>query len=152
MNERDVARFLAKVERRGPDECWPWTAGVDKDGYGRLKSSGKTLKAHRIAFFLAHGRWPEPFGCHSCDNPPCCNPEHVFEGSCQDNHSDMDRKGRRLNVTGASHGNTMLPDSAVLEIRAAAGRGRRQDLADKFGISYGHVWAIQKGICRASVV
>src|SRR5262245_2521405 len=93
MNTEDIARFWPKVDVRGPDECWPWIAGKGA-GYGSFWLDGRNVTAHRVAFFLANGKWPDPFGCHSCDNHPCCNPAHIFEGTQWDNDMDRVAKGR----------------------------------------------------------
>ena len=89
-------RFWEKVDKRGPDECWEWTASTNSKGYGRLSSGrGVYLKAHRTAFVLSCGPIPEDLNVlHTCDNPPCCNPKHLFLGTFKDNTHDMIRKGR----------------------------------------------------------
>lgn len=75
-------RFWEKVERRGPDDCWPWTAGKTAAGYGMFKRPGRDgtrSTAHRVAWELEHGR-PVPDGLvvdHLCENRPCCNPAHL---------------------------------------------------------------------------
>lgn len=75
-----VERFWAKVERRGPDECWPWLAGTDR-GWGVFgrKRDGRWVKdyAHRIAYELAHGRPPVDTIDHLCRNRACVNPAHL---------------------------------------------------------------------------
>jgi hypothetical protein len=50
---------------------------------------------HVYAFYLANGHWPEPFCLHKCDNPPCCNPSHLFEGDAAENAEDRNLKGRQ---------------------------------------------------------
>lgn len=93
-------RFWAKVERRGPDECWNWTANRAGDGYGSIGVDGRMLGAHRVAWELTRGAIPKGEGvhgtcvCHRCDNPLCCNPAHLFLGSHTDNVRDMRGKGR----------------------------------------------------------
>jgi hypothetical protein len=117
MDDRAAARFWAKVQRRGPHECWPWTAGVDKDGYGKLKMpDGTHVRSNRAVFFLTHGNWPD-FGCHTCDVTGCCNPRHVFDGSPQDNVADMVKKLRH--ARGRRIGNAYMTPDAVLGIRAS---------------------------------
>ena len=92
-------RFWPKVDKRGPDECWPWTASRNVTGYGKFSVGGKGgwINASRAAWGFANGA-PAPEGmlvCHRCDNPPCCNPAHLFLGTPKDNMRDMIAKGRQ---------------------------------------------------------
>ena len=91
-------RFWDRVDKSG--ECWLWTGTTLSNGYGKLSygGHGKEVSAHRFSFFLAHGSWPEPYCCHSCDNPGCVRPEHLFEGTAHDNNKDMTDKGRANRV------------------------------------------------------
>lgn len=85
-------RLWARVERRGPGECWEWTAHRLPKGYGVF---GPGVVAHRVAWEVAHGPIPDGLHVlHTCDNPPCCNPGHLRLGTPQDNVDDMMRKGR----------------------------------------------------------
>ena len=92
-----VPRVLSLVDRSaGHESCWPYDGYRSPTGYGMSTSCGRTLYAHRVAYESAHG--PVPKGLrvlHACDNPPCCNPAHLFVGTQADNVHDMDRKGRR---------------------------------------------------------
>jgi hypothetical protein len=90
-------RFAAKVDVRGPDECWEWTGYRCPRGYGTLWVAGKNKKAHRVALEIALGRPIAPAlgALHTCDNPPCCNPAHLYEGTAQDNSDDAAVRGRR---------------------------------------------------------
>jgi hypothetical protein len=88
------ARFEAKVDRRGPDECWPWTAGRDSDGYGMIKVEGRIHTASRVAFFLAHGRWPTETR-HTCHVRLCCNPAHLVDGTHAENMAGLAASGRK---------------------------------------------------------
>lgn len=89
--------FWSRVDKRGEGECWLWRGSLSrKGGYGALCHGGKTLRATRVAWSLAHGR-PFPDGllaCHSCDNPPCVNPAHIWAGTAADNMRDALAKGR----------------------------------------------------------
>ena len=87
-------RFWSKVDIRGEDECWEWHAGRAPEGYGRFGVDGKLWMAHRYAFFLTNGDLGDLCVLHSCDNPPCCNPKHLFLGTRQDNNIDKMLKGR----------------------------------------------------------
>lgn len=150
MQELDsvtIARFHAKVDRRGPDECWPWTASVGKKhGYGLFAIKKKARLAHRVAFFIEHGRWPDPFCCHHCDNRPCCNPAHLFEGTNADNMADMAQKGRRKGkMQGTAHFRTHLTDEDVIAIRCLRGRLSQKETARIFGIGQPQVSFIQLG-------
>jgi hypothetical protein len=64
-----------------------------------------------VSFFLAHGRWPDPCGCHSCDNRPCCNPAHIWEGTRAANMKDCQRKGRI--ARGSQNGQAKMKESQV---------------------------------------
>ncbi len=73
-------RFWEKVDVRGPDECWPWTASTDPRGYGQIKWEPRA-RAHRVAWFLAHDSWPPTAEGleidHVCNNPGCVNVRHM---------------------------------------------------------------------------
>ena len=87
-------RFWDKVDIRGEDECWLWHAGT-RNGYGQIKVHGKIPYAHRVGFELVYGPIPEGICVlHSCDTPLCCNPEHWFLGTHQDNMDDKEQKNR----------------------------------------------------------
>lgn len=88
-----MQRFWNKVEKT--DGCWLWTASKNRQGYGYFRFDGKMMKAHRMAWLLVHGEIPEGMlVCHTCDNPSCVNPEHLWLGTNQDNQNDMNAKGR----------------------------------------------------------
>ena len=103
-NEQE--RFWEKVDVRGEDECWVWTASKDPDGYGyfTLKShgaeeqKGKTIMAHRYSLMMKLNNFdlpPEVLTRHSCDNRGCVNPRHLLEGSAKDNSADMVERNRQ---------------------------------------------------------
>lgn len=98
LDDKAIARFWAKVDRSGgPDACWPWTACVGPHGYGLFQSRSRTTsRAHRVAYAMTHGNFDARlFVCHRCDNPPCCNPAHLWLGTTADNVADMVAKGRQ---------------------------------------------------------
>lgn len=126
-----IERFWSKVNKRGPNECWEWIAGANKAGYGSFRVEGKLEIASRVAFFLTHGRWPYPFCLHTCDNPPCCNPAHLFEGTNKDNQEDKCRKNRQYRAQGTLSWSSKLTDEEVIEIRDQYAKG----LNTKLGLS-----------------
>src|SRR4051812_22074657 len=107
-----MERFWSKVDKTG--ECWLWTAYRDAAGYGRFGLAGKVQKAHRVSYELAVG--PIPAGAHvlhSCDNPPCVNPDHLRVGSRIDNMRDKFMRGRDYNAskTHCDHGHPFTADN-----------------------------------------
>lgn len=143
-------RFWSRVDRRGDDECWPWLWGCGDKGYGKFFVKAGELgldrdgnqAAHRVAFFLIQGHWPDPFGLHGCDNPPCCNavnPEHVHEGDASMNMREIfirDRQGPHRR-SGETHCRAKFTNQQVRDIRAryAAGGVRFIEIAAEYGVS-----------------
>lgn len=116
----DKARFWAKVNVAGPDDCWIWTAGISQiHGYGKftIKKQGiSDIGAHRYSWILANGSIPDGMMiCHICDNPPCVNPNHLFLGTAKDNAIDCVRKNR--SARGERNGNSKLNEADVLKIK-----------------------------------
>lgn len=92
-------RFWRKVDKRGPDECWPFTGTKNQYGYGRIRKGGdrggKMIFAHRVSWEMHNGPIPDGLqALHKCDNPPCVNPAHLFLGDNDDNIKDKLQKGR----------------------------------------------------------
>lgn len=102
----DPATFWSRVDRNGPvirpelGPCWMWTGSKTPQGYGSLWWSGRGARAHRVAFFIEHGRWPEPMACHHCDNPGCVRASHLYEGNAYENAMDARVRGRMRTIHG----------------------------------------------------
>lgn len=94
-------RFWPKVNKEGafhsPElgRCWEWTASTIHTGYGRFSIGARSIASHRASWQFAYGPIPEGLCVlHRCDNPPCCNPEHLFLGTHADNAQDREAKQR----------------------------------------------------------
>lgn len=115
----EEALFWTKVDRSdGPDACWPILGFRDKDGYGQARLNGRKYRAHRLAWELAFGPipgWTQVL--HHCDNPPCCNPAHLFLGTQSDNRWDCVTKGRDANVikTHCPQGHLYAPSNTYID-------------------------------------
>lgn len=136
---------------RRPEECWEWQGMRTATGYGivaRPGKHGRTITAHRYSYELHIGPIPEGMlVCHKCDNPPCCNPNHLFIGTIAENQQDMAEKGRsRYGENHWRHKLTTQDVKAIRELYADAGWPMRQ-LANHFGVSES---AIFKTIKRKS--
>lgn len=87
--------FWAKVDISTVDACWPWRRARFENHYGAFAVGKTNFRASRVAYFLAFRIDPSEYlVCHTCDNPPCCNPKHMFLGTTADNAMDMKQKGR----------------------------------------------------------
>lgn len=140
-------RFWEKVDRRGPDGCWNWTAYRNSTGYGSFKVNGTATLAHRFAYQLRRGQIPrgDHYGtlcvCHSCDNPACVNPAHLFLGTMADNLQDMAKKGRTGVRTGSEHHNTKLSPEKVRAIRASSESALAA--SERYGVSQWVVYDVR---------
>lgn len=139
------------------DECWPWIGPLNDRGYGQIRIGKRMCKAHRIAWIITYGRDPHP-KCvlHTCDNPPCVNPKHLWLGTVGDNNHDMAKKGRskrgdlnparlhpELMERGEQRYNAKMTEEKVRELRRLRSEGwQYKDLIQKFGIDLKTAWLI----------
>lgn len=144
----DVKRFLSFrwISGEDEDDCHYWMGGKAKDGYGHFWFNGRTIKAHRFAFFIHTGIDPgELLILHSCDHPDCINPFHLFDGTNEDNMRDKMEKGRHVIVLGESHGRSKLTESDILEIRNLNKEGySKKTIAKEFGVKERLIYRIVK--------
>lgn len=114
-----VERLFAKLEQK-PNGCIEFVGHRSRHGYGRINRDGgrDIARAHRLAWELTHGPIPDGMCvCHSCDNPPCCNPDHLFLGTQRANVRDMVLKGRHGNLakTACVKGHPFDAENTALE-------------------------------------
>lgn len=132
--DRDLKRRLLKKVRVLPNGCWEYTGQRRKDKfeYGLIWVNGKNVRAHRVSYEIHKGSVPEGLNVlHSCDYPPCINPDHLFVGTRAVNNDDAKQKGR--NVKGRTHGAARFSEEDVRAIRASS---ENQDfLAKQYGVA-----------------
>jgi hypothetical protein len=152
-------QYESMFTRLGPDDCWPWQEkSRDKDGYGLFSykdeetGEWKVVRATRWAWEKLHKRSLKlgMFVCHRCDNSPCQNPAHWFEGTPQANNDDMKLKGRAKSGFGTGenhHKNSWVTWEIVDEMRRmeATGLYTHQQIADHFRGDRRHVTDILNG-------
>ena len=131
-------RFWSKVEIKNPSECWPWKRARTIRGYGSFCLNSKNLNAQRALWIIEFGPIADGLCvCHKCDNPPCCNPDHLFLGTDADNMTDKTRKGRNNPAVGERGGFAKLTTEQVLEIRKVYSEGleNQTQLGTRFGVN-----------------
>lgn len=145
-------RFWSKVDIRGENECWNWTASTNKlfprrpIGYGTFGiRKGKFIGAHRMAYILTYGNIGDKDVCHKCDNPLCCNPKHLFLGTALDNVRDMFNKGRSYRK-GEESSYHVVNNDIVYEMRKLCESGySRASVSVIFGVDPSTVSRIVRG-------
>src|ERR1044071_62528 len=146
---RQVNRFWTHVERSDdPDACLLWTGHIGENGYGKLGIKGRQYKAHRVSYFIEHGRIEnDRFVLHRCDVRACVNPAHLFLGTPKDNSQDAVKKGRNTKLYGEQNGKAKLTRAAVLAIRRLCKKGGvyQKTVAKHFGVSEATVSYVVNG-------
>jgi HNH endonuclease len=153
-NTADV--LWSKVDKRGEDECWEWKGFKNPDGYGRTWINDYGYYAHRVIYNLAnpgvinlnapkstddHG-----FLLHTCDNPSCCNPKHLFVGTHTDNMRDKVAKGRSPDFSGGKGPRCKLTIEQAREARALRKDGMTiPQLMARFNLSRASMKTLLRG-------
>ena len=154
---RSDGRLDQNIDRSaGPDACWPWRGTLTSKGYGRLRVGARTYLAHRLsyAFYAAAPGMladRDAMVLHSCDNPPCCNPNHLRIGDNADNMRDAHERGRltlpvgRKFKTGERRG-AKLEASDVVALRLNAEGLSQRAWARRLGVSQTQVSRAVHGV------
>jgi len=158
LSEKDIARFWKYVDKKGEDECWEWKGGKGKEGnidgrgifvthHERKRYNHKT---NRVSWFIHNGIIPNGLCVlHKCDNPPCCNPRHLFLGTLQDNVRDCLFKGRvnrTIKARGENSGVAKFKNSDISEIRKMISTGiSSRSIAIKYKVANSTICSIRRG-------
>lgn len=136
-----ITEFWMHVGRTNDEnDCWPWT-GYSDDGYGLFFWNGRMVGAHELALTFTTGerRAPSLDTCHSCNNPICCNPNHLRFDTRASNVADMVAAGR------ARRGK--FSDDVIVTIRERYAHGASQArLATDYGVTGGLISQIVRGL------
>lgn len=132
-----IARFWSKVDVGRPTECWEWQGArkpVYEYGIFNPRGDSGTVRANRFAYSLVHGKIsPNEVVRHSCDNPPCCNPDHLVSGTTAQNVADMHERGRR------KYDSRLTASEREEIVRRCADGEKQKNVALQFGITQGYV-------------
>ena len=132
------------------DGCWIWQNCKQSDGYGSIRCGDKTWLAHRLIWTFENGKIPDGMEiCHTCDNPACVNPKHLWAGTRADNNHDMMEKGRFIPKykNGSKNCNAKLSEKDVIEIRKKSLNGYKlKELSKIYNVSYDTIRLISKRI------
>lgn len=154
LTSSDANRFWSGVDRGNFNDCWLWKCSCLPKGYGLFYLNGKRERANRVSWTLVNGLIPEFFEglpsqiCHSCDNPPCCNPGHLFLGNNKINVRDSVIKGRHTNPVyfGAFNPRAQITELQAIEIKERYKSGETQtQIAGIYGVAQQTVSQICSG-------
>jgi len=130
------------------DDCWNWGGCCTQNGYGQVRIYKKSYLIHRFIYKEIYDIIPSG-KCilHHCDNRKCCNPNHLYAGTAQDNTNDMISKGRQYHTIGEENGAAKLTNEQVKQIKILypAKKYRQTELAQMFNVSPSIIFSIIHG-------
>jgi|SRR6188508_111364 len=132
-----------KIDGNG---CWIWQKSKHRQGYGNFCCNRKVLLAHRVSWTIFKGNLDlEILVCHTCDNPPCCNPEHLFLGTDKDNSIDAFSKGRIKRHKGENHARSKFKNEDIENIRSLKREGKTQkEISEMYSVTISAIKHILK--------
>lgn len=148
-----IVRMWARVERSG--ECWVWTGARMKTGHGQIGAdapSHRTVLTHRLSWESAYGPIPEGLQVnHTCDNPPCVRPSHLYLGDKSQNALDAVRRHGMNQGVRSRIAKLNADDVRRIRVQLADGRAKK-DIALEFGVTISPIYAIEAGTTWSHVV
>lgn len=144
--DKTNSRFFRKIQKTSSG-CWFWLGRKCRQGYGSFRLNGKIEKAHRASYILNWKLEKIPDGvyvCHTCDNPSCVNPEHLFLGTAKENMQDCKSKGRLMSpariaaqTRGEERYNAKLTEADAIKVHEMFSAGiSKAEIARHFRVSY----------------
>ena len=140
----DLLLRLVNLSKIRPTGCLEYQGKRLNEGHGYIWLNGKTTVVSRLAYELTYGEIPkDKCVLHTCDNPPCINPMHLYVGTKLDNSNDMVLRGRDKHQSAEENGNACLNWEKVRQIRAEYKKGwSASSIAKEFNVHRCHVWRI----------
>lgn len=133
----DIQQYIEENVKINETGCWVWQLSIRPPPlmpYGQVWYEGTNHNVHRLMYKLCVGDPGKLYVLHNCDNPPCCNPEHLFLGTHVDNVQDMIDKGRRASTKGENHGGALISEAQAIEILHRISQGAKpSDLFEQYG-------------------
>lgn len=145
MNQEAIRKKLDRKAKR-VNACWIWTGYRNDEGYGEMRMNKKRYKLHRLSYELFNGAIPEKaLVCHSCDNPSCIEPTHLFLGNDKINSDDKIKKGRFRN--GPIKKRLTIDEVCAIRKDYSQGIESQVKLASKYQVHKRHIRRIINNYC-----